>query len=298
MRRFTRTPYVDPDSPERREVRGTLKLGETVIIEVPGGADGDLKPGVVPEIVASRGSRNGPFIIEDVKPGDWLSIEVIDIKVGPYGYYNNGGPFRGSLRSVAPVRDGLVHFPPDFVVPSRPMIGVMQLEPVSQHPSPWNHGGNMDYNSIQAGSTVHIRAQKEGGYFYVGDVHARMGDGELTATGIEIDADLTLRIDRSPGFPTGGPVVETADEILTCGMGANWEEALKIAWTEMVGLIAYRYDTTVEYANLIVGTIGDAIPGYAAGTLNHRGFKKERVYVTCQIAITKDLRRTGEPYKP
>ena len=84
MRRFTRTPYVDPDSPECREVRGTLKLGETVIIEVPGGGDGDLKPGVVPEIAARRGSRNGPFIIEDVKPGDWLSIEVIDIKVGPY----------------------------------------------------------------------------------------------------------------------------------------------------------------------------------------------------------------------
>ena len=298
MRRFTRTPYVDPEGPERREVRGTLKLGETVIIEVPGGADGDLRPGVVAELAPQRGSRNGPFIIEDVQAGDWVAVDVIDIEVGPYGYCENGGPFRGPLRTVTPVRDGLVHFPPDFVVPARPMIGVMQLEPVSPHPAPWNHGGNMDYNSIRPGSTVHIRAQREGGYFYVGDVHARMGDGELSTAGIEIDAALTLRIDRSPGFPTGGPVVETEDEILTSGVGANWEEALKIAWTDMVGLVVHRYDTTVEHANRIVGTIGDIIPGYAAGALNTRGFAKQGAYVTCQMAITKDLRRTGAPFEP
>lgn len=294
MRRFTRTPYyTGPDDPERGKIRGTLKLGETVVIETPGGADGDLKPGVVPELTTPRGSRpGGPFLIEGIKPGDWVAIDIHDIEVGPYGYYNNGGPFRGSLRSVAPVRDGLLHFPPDFVVPIRPMIGVIQLEPVSQHPCAWNHGGNMDFNSIQAGSTVHIRAQKAEGHLFLGDVHARMGDGELTGTGVEIDAAITLRVDRSPGFPTGGPVVETADEILTCGMGANWEDALKIAWTDMVGLIAYRYDTTVEHANLIVGTIGDARPGYAAGTLNSRGFRQGTPYVTCQIAITKDLRRT------
>ena len=58
MRRFTRTPYyTGKDDPERGEVRGTLKLGETVIIETPGGADGDLYPGVVPELTEPRGSR-------------------------------------------------------------------------------------------------------------------------------------------------------------------------------------------------------------------------------------------------
>lgn len=300
MRRFSRTPlYTGPDDPERGQTRGTLQLGETVIIETVGGADGDLKLGVIPEMTTPRGSRaGGPFLIEGIEIGDWVAIEIIDIEVGPYGYYNNGGPFRGSLRSVAPVRDGLVHFPPDFVVPVRPMIGVIQLAPAGQNPYPWNHGGNMDYNSIQTGSTVHIRAQQPGGILSMGDVHARMGDGELTGTGIEIDSTITLRVDRSPGFPTGGPVVETADEILTAGMGANWEEALKIAWTDMVSLIAYLYDTTADYANLIVGTIGDARPGYAAGTLNSRGFPSPGSYVTCQIAMTKELHRTGEPFKP
>jgi amidase len=298
MRRFSRTPYyTGPDDPERGQVRGTLKLGETVIIETPGGADGDLYPGVVPETTTPRGSRpGGPFIIEDIKPGDWVAIHIIDLQVGPYGYYNNGGPFRGGLRSVAPVRDGLVHFPPDFVVPVRPMIGVIQLEQVTNNYCA--AGGNMDYNSIRADSTVYIRAQKEGGYLTLGDVHARMGDGELTGTGIEIDSIITLRVDKVAGFPTNGIVVETADEFLTSGMAANWEEALKLAWTDMVVLICHLHNTNAEHANLIVGTIGDARPGFSAGTLFSRGFKNDGAYVTVQLAITKELRRTGQPFKP
>lgn len=306
MRTFTRKPYYKgPDDPERTEVRGTLKLGETVIIETPGGRDSELRPGMVPEIADVRGSRGGgPFVIQDVDPGDWVAIEIIDVVPGPYGYYNNGGPFRGSLRSGAPVRDGLLHFPPDFVVPIRPMIGVVGLKAVSPHPTAWNHGGNMDFNSIRAGSTVHIRAQQEGGLLTIGDGHAYMSDGELTGTGVEIDLTVTLKVDRSPGFPTGGVVVENEDWIYTAGMGATWEDALKIAWTEMVGLIADLYDTTVEYANLIVGTIGDAIPGYSAGAMNSRGFlqgnpagKAPNGYVTCQIAIPKSLRRTDKPFE-
>ena len=93
------------------------------------------------------------------------------------------------------------------------------------------------------------------------------------------------------GFPTGGVVVETPEEYLTAGMGANWEEALKVAWTEMVILISHLYHTTAEYANLIVGTIADARPGYAAGLLNSRGFKNEHAYVTVQLAVTKELKR-------
>ena len=310
MRRFTRTPYyAGPDDPERGEVRGPLKLGETVVIETVGGHDQDYeregKPeaGAVMEVKEPRFSRpGGPFLIEGIEPGDWVAIEIIDVEVGPYGFYRNGGPHWGSVRLVAPVSDGLVHFPPDFVVPERPMIGVVALESVAPHQI--DHGGNMDFNSIQPGSTVHVRAQKPGGLLTLGDVHARMGDGELTGTGVEIDSAVTLKVDRSPGFPCSSPVVEktkiveSEEEFLTSGQGANWEEAVKIAWSDMVGLIADHYGTTAEYANLIVGTIGDARPGYAAGLMNLRGRPHDSAYVTCQIAVTRELRRTGQPFKP
>ena len=309
LRCFTRMPYYNgPDDPARGEIIGTLSLGETVIADTFGGHDqdyiaaGKLKAGDVMEVRTPRYSRpGGPFYIEGIEAGDWVSIEIIDMEVGPYGFYRNGGPHWGSLRLIAPVRDGLVHFPPDFVVPARPMIGWVALESVA--PYQIDHGGNMDFNAIQPGSTVHIRAQKPGGLLTLGDVHARMGDGELTGTGVEIDSAITMRVDRSPGFPCSAPVVEKTrivedeEEWLTSGRGVDWEVAVKSAWTEMVALIADRYETTVEYANLIVGTIADARPGYAAGNMNMRGSRKES-YVTCQLAVTKALRRTGVPYEP
>ena len=302
MRRFNRTPcYTGPDDPERGEVRDTLHLGETVVIETVGGSDhdyaaaGETRAGQITAANTPRYSRpGGPFIIDGIEPDDWVAIEIVDMECGPYGFYRNAGPHWGYWRCVAPVRDGLVHFPPDFVVPVRPMIGVIELESVASHPI--DHGGNMDFNSIQPGSTIHIRAQRKGGCLFLGDTHARMGDGELTAAGVEIDTVVTLKVDRSPGFPNSSPVVEktrhveSAEEWLTGGVGPTWGEALKKAWTEMVALLIDRYDTNFEFANMIVGTIADARPGMATEYIGS--------YCTCQLAITKELRRTGTPYQP
>ncbi|MFH1571171.1 MAG: hypothetical protein ABIL09_24465, partial [Gemmatimonadota bacterium] len=169
MRRFTRTPcYTGPDDPERGQVRGTLKLGETVVIETVGGHDQDYEkqdsraPGAVFEVRQPRGSRpGGPFAVEGIAAGDWMAVHILEIEPGPYGFYRNGGPHWGSMRCVAPVRDGLVHFPPDFVVPIRPMLGVVSVESVA--PYEIDCGGNMDFNSVQPGSVIHLRAQKAGG---------------------------------------------------------------------------------------------------------------------------------------
>ena len=303
MRHFTRTPfYSGADDPEMGEVRGTLELNETAVIETIGGADNDYEAaGFVKagQIISGNSHRRyarpgGPFYIEGIEPDDWVAIEILDMEVGPYGFYRNGGPNWGNWRCLAPVRDGLIHFPPDFVVPVRPMVGVIQL--ASWAPNGIDHGGNMDFNAIQPGSTVHIRAQKPGGLLSLGDVHARMGDGELTGAGVEIDAAVTLKVSRSPGFPCSAPVVETtgmvegAEEWLTSARATEWGDALRSAWLEMVALLIDRYDTSYEYANMIVGTIGDARPGFATGYMGG--------YVTCQIAVTKELRRTGESYAP
>ena len=148
-------------------------------------------------------------------------IDIIDMDIGPYGFYRNGGPHWGSIRLVAPVLDGLIHFPPDFVVPIRPMIGYISLASVGAHQI--DTGGNMDFNAVQPGSTIHIRAQKAGGLMILGDVHAHMGDGELTGTGVEIDSTVTLRARRSGGF-AGGDLV-SADDGAGGGGGAILESA-------------------------------------------------------------------------
>ena len=300
-RRFTRTPYfTGPDDPARGQIRGSLQLGETVIIDVPGDTgDTDLKPGVVPDpgVTPPRGSRPaGPFVLEGIKAGEWVALKILNVEPGPYGYCNNHGPFRGPLRSLVPVKNGMVYIEPDFAIPMRPSIGFVQFQSaaaLAPGTPAWDNGGNMDFNSVRAGSTVYIRAQRPGAMLTLADVHAYMSDGELTGTGVEIDATVTLKAERGPKLPTGGVVVETADRWYTEGIGANWEEAVKNAFAEMVALVTYLHHTTVDHANRIVGTVGDVVPGFAAGAMNFRGFQRPS-YITLQISIPKNLRRTGE----
>jgi len=119
----------------------------------------------------------------------------------------------------------------------------------------------------------------------------------LTGTGVEIDVTVTLRVDKVADLPGGGVVVETEDKWYTAGIGATWEDALKVAWAEMVALLQHLHNTTYEHANLLVGTIGDVVPGYAAGKIFHRGFERPN-YITLQIGIPKTLKRTGKPWQP
>ena len=154
---------------------------------------------------------------------------------------------RGPLRVLTPVKDGMVHFPPDFVVPVRPMM-VIHLGPAAAVPFSIGDSGGI-FNSVRAGSTVYIRAQRRrGGMLTLGDAHAYMSDGELTGTGVEIDVTVTLKVDRVPGFPNGGVVVETADRWYTAGIGATWEDAVKVAWAEMVTLVSHLRNRTAEHA--------------------------------------------------
>jgi hypothetical protein len=65
----------------------------------------------------------------------------------------------------------------------------------------------------------------------------------------------------------------------------------------MIMLLEQVHKVSPEHANLLVGTIGDVTPGYAAGTIFHRGFQRPS-YITLQISIPKALKRTGKPYQP
>ena len=114
MRRFTRTPYYrGPDDPERGELRGTLRLGETVVIETVGGHDqdlkieGELRPGAVMEVGTPRYSRpGGPFYIEGIEPGDWVSIESWIWNAAPTASTATAAPSGAACASSHPCATG------------------------------------------------------------------------------------------------------------------------------------------------------------------------------------------------
>jgi acetamidase/formamidase len=100
-----------------------------------------------------------------------------------------------------------------------------------------------------------VRAQRDGGWFVLGDCHAIQGEGEITCTGLEIDAVVRLRVERSSGFPCQNPVVETADEWQTMASHVEWADAVRGAFAEMIELVRDRWGLSDEDANVLVGTV-------------------------------------------
>ena len=57
---------------------------------------------------------------------------------------------------------------------------------------PREHGGNLDIRYLRPGVTVYLPCYVAGCGLAVGDLHYAQGDGEISGTAIEMDADVTL----------------------------------------------------------------------------------------------------------
>jgi formamidase len=73
---------------------------------------------------------------------------------------------------------------------------------------PRENGGNLDIRRLVAGSTLYLPVFQEGALFSAGDVHFAQGDGEVCGTGVETEAEVTVRFAVRKGggdrmrFPT------------------------------------------------------------------------------------------------
>ena len=100
------------------------------------------------------------------------------------------------LRSILPIRDGLLEVGAGLRLPIRPMIGVIGTAPAGGQTiptgTPGEHGGNMDCKEITAGTSVFLPVAVDGALLALGDIHALMGDGEVCICAAEVSGTVTL----------------------------------------------------------------------------------------------------------
>ena len=123
-------------------------------------------------------------------------------------------------------------------VPLDPMIGCLGVAPdqgqsISTATS-GPFGGNMDYRGIRAGTTLRFPVSEPGALFFLGDVHAAQGDGEIAGTGIETSAEVTFSVRVLKGQRQAWPRGEDAHAIFTIGNARPLDQALQHATTEMM----------------------------------------------------------------
>ena len=140
----------------------------------------------------------------------------------------------------------------------RPRLGVPTTVPAGPH------GGNMDIVETCPGNTVYLPVFVPGGFLYLGDAHAAMGHGELSATGLEMPAETTITVDLLKGKRLAGPRIESPTEIMTIVSGCPMERVDRpglrqlILWMEAdYGWDRWRaYDLLTHVGRISVGYYG------------------------------------------
>jgi amidase len=255
-----------------------VEPGETILFETLDAAGGRVRTvedGLTVLLRRDLGNpATGPVRVVGARPGDTLAVTILDIRLGAQGYSRfraGGGVITAELKppfaKIIPVSGGVVHFSERLRFPARPMVGVIGTAPAgapvhSYYPGP--HGGNLDVNAIAVGATVYLPVGVPGALLAIGDVHAHMGDGELTGGGIDIPAEVTVRVGLRKGLGWTRPVVETATAWCACANAPTLPEAIRLATSDMATLLAQALGMSREEAFVLIGCAGDARIGQAA----------------------------------
>ncbi len=251
--------------------------GETLLFETLdalGGAVRTLEDALSVTLPRERANpATGPVFVEGAHPGDSLVVELLEIKLGARGLgrVKNGGVLIRELKPpvarLAPIEGDRVRFNERLTFPVRPMVGVIGVAPSGQpvatfYPGP--HGGNLDINAFGPGSKIYLPVGVDGALLALGDVHASMGDGELTGGGLDIAAEVTVRVDVRRGIGWTWPVIETPAAWCTCFCAPALADAIRGATRSMTALLADRLAMSREEAFILIGAAGDARIGQAA----------------------------------
>src|ERR1700742_1980915 len=226
------------------------------------------KPGDTLDMAPGDNPLTGPFFIDGAEPGDTLAVKFLEIKVDSDQGIGALAPGFGAINSTnytpmlnPAIKEKIWFYPIDhatntatfqaldskFTVkfPLHPFYGCIGVAPAGGEARssvvPEAFGGNMDSPEASAGNTIYFPVNVAGGLLYFGDGHAAMGDGEIAGSAIEVPMHARLQVDLIKGKQTAWPRFENDKEIMAAGIYRPVDDALRIAFTELVAWIHADY---------------------------------------------------------
>lgn len=250
-----------------------VRPGERVLFETYDASTGRIRqPEDVHTYLRMRDPRQvnpaaGPVWVEGARPGDELVVTIEAIHLADQGYIRampNDVIIRGidgPVAVIVPVEGGdTLLLPGGLRLPARPMVGVIGTAPAAGEvltAVPGMIGSNLDCNLIRPGARVHLPVHVAGALLALGDVHAAMGDAEVSGTGIEINAEVTALIDLRPGAARARPWIEVDHLVATTGNAPTLTAAVSVAVEGLVELLSERLSVSRTEAFLLVSAYGD-----------------------------------------
>ena len=223
--------------------------------------------------------QTGPFFVEGAEPGDILVVRFEKIEpsrdtawsssvLAPYtadpAFLRHEAERKQTTetwnidkdRGVAKVASSEIQ-PTGIEVPLRPMLGCVAVAPARKEAvatsTPGAFGGNMDYNGIVVGTTLMLPVSEPGALLFVGDGHARQGDGEVVGNALEVSMDVEFTVDLIKDRKIGWPRLESAGHLMTIGSARPLLQALQHATTELQRWLMTDYGFDERGSSLLLG---------------------------------------------
>jgi acetamidase/formamidase len=223
--------------------------------------------------------QTGPFYIEGAEAGDMLVVRFEKIEpnratawssslLAPYAADPDFLRFEGERKQTTetwnidkekgvgrPANSSIR--PQTIAVPLRPMLGCVGVAPPNKEAiatsTPDRFGGNMDYNGMNAGVTLMLPVFEPGALLFIGDGHARQGDGEVIGNAMEISMDVEFSVDLVKKKQIGWPRIETAEYLMVLGSARPLLQALQHATTELQRWLMSDYGFDERGSSMLMG---------------------------------------------
>jgi len=223
--------------------------------------------------------QTGPFYVEGAEPGDMLVVTIEKLDT------NRAMAYSGSLLSPYTVDPGAIAArvdrdarrltwtidkargvarldqvevqPGGIELPLRPMLGCIGVAPARKEAistaAPGAFGGNMDYAFMGAGVKLMLPVNEPGALLFLGDGHARQGEGEVAGTGLETSLDVEFSVELVKKKAIGWPRLETETHVMVLGSARPLLEAFQHATSELQRWLMADYGLTERGAQTLMG---------------------------------------------
>lgn len=208
----------------------------------------------------------GPIVVEGAEPGDVLRVHIRAIRPEKTGALMTA-PGAGALPDrvkgdtrICPIADGHFTFM-GVELPLNPMIGVIGVAPAGESVpcgTPGDHGGNMDTIGIREGAILRLPVFVKGAYLGLGDLHAAMGDGEVSVTGLEVfgEVDLDLSLEKGASLPC--PLLHDGDEVSFLASAETVDWAIHASTGYMHDFLLAKTSLNADEALMLMSLCGHA----------------------------------------
>jgi amidase len=251
-----------------------IKPGERVVTKTvdAGGVDWNGK-----QVANGPNPQTGPFYVEGAEPGDMLIVSIDKVET------NRGTAYSSSLLAPYAVDPATLLARADreprrvtwlldkakgiarldgpelgqLELPLRPMLGCVGVAPARKEAistaTPGAFGGNMDYAGLNAGVKVMLPVSEPGALLFIGDGHARQGEGEVVGTGLETSMDVEFSVSLVKKASIAWPRLENDTHVMVLGSARPLLEALQHATSEMHRWLMSDYGLSDRGASLLMG---------------------------------------------